>query len=110
MYTGYVLAYAYIKAKSGNLVWDNTRLGPIRFQSTLRIIDLLKLYVTNALGIVISVGLLIPWAVMRTMKYRADNMRVFQEGDLGEFQGSDMSTVAAVGAETIDLFDVDLSL
>jgi uncharacterized membrane protein YjgN (DUF898 family) len=69
-----------------------------------------RLYVTNALGIVASVGLLIPWAVMRTLKYRADNMRVLQEGELSEFWGSDMSAVAAVGAETADFCDVDLSL
>jgi uncharacterized membrane protein YjgN (DUF898 family) len=110
MYAGYVLAFAYIQARSGNLVWNHTRLGPLHFQSTLRCIDLLKLYVTNALGIAASLGLLTPWAVMRTLKYRADNMRVLQEGELGEFQGSDMSAVAAVGAETIDFFDVDLSL
>jgi uncharacterized membrane protein YjgN (DUF898 family) len=54
IYAGYVLAFAYIQARSGNLVWNHTRLGPLRFQSTLRCGDLLKLYVTNALGIVAS--------------------------------------------------------
>jgi uncharacterized membrane protein YjgN (DUF898 family) len=110
MYIGYVLAFAYIQARSGNLVWNHTHLGPVRFQSTLRCRDLLKLYVTNALGIVVSLGLLIPWAVMRTVKYRADNIRVLQRGGLSNFQGSDRSAVTAVGAETVDFFDVDLSL
>jgi uncharacterized membrane protein YjgN (DUF898 family) len=110
MYAGYVLAFAYVQARSGNLVWNHTRLGPLRFQSTLRWRDLLKLYVTNALGIVASFGLLIPWAVIRTMKYRADNMQVLLEGELSEFQGSDKSAVIALGAETVDFFDVDLSL
>lgn len=109
-YIGYVVAFAYVQARSGNLVWNHTHLGPLRFQSTLRCRDLLKLYVTNALGIVGSLGLLIPWAVMRTVKYRADNMRVLQEGELSQFQGSDRSVVTAVGAETVDFFDVDLSL
>lgn len=110
LYAGYALMYAYIQAHSGNLYWNHTCLGPLRFQSTLRCSDLMKLYVTNALGIVISLGLLIPWAVMRTLKYRADNMRVLQEGELGEFQGSDTSSVEAVGSEAMDFFDVDLSL
>ncbi len=110
MYIGYVLAFAYVQARSGNLVWNHTRLGPLWFQSTLRCRDLLKLYVTNALGIVASLGLLIPWAVMRTVKYRADQMLVLQEGELSEFQGSDRTAVTAVGAEAIDFFDVDLSL
>jgi uncharacterized membrane protein YjgN (DUF898 family) len=110
VYAGYVLAYAFVQSQSGNLVWNHTRLGPLSFQSMLRWWDLVRLYVTNALGIIVSLGLLIPWAVMRTLKYRVDNMRVTQEGELTEFQGSDRGEVAAVGAEAIDFFDVDLSL
>lgn len=77
-YAGYVLAYAFIRARSGNLTWNNTRLGPLRFESTLRCRDLVKLYVTNALGIVVALGLLIPWAVIRTWKYRADHLRMVE--------------------------------
>jgi uncharacterized membrane protein YjgN (DUF898 family) len=110
LYAGYVLAYAFVQSRSGNLVWNHTRLGPISFQSILRWWDLVKLYVTNALGIIVSLGLLIPWAVIRTLKYRVDKMRVVQEGDLAQFQGSDRDEVAAIGAETVDFFDVDLSL
>jgi len=110
MYAGYVLAYAYAQARSSNLVWNHTRLGPLRFRSTLSGWGMAKLYVSNALAIVASLGLLIPWAVMRTLKYRADHMQVLQEGELAEFQGSDMSAVAATGAETVDFFDMDISL
>jgi uncharacterized membrane protein YjgN (DUF898 family) len=109
-YAGYVLAYAYVQAHSSNLVWNHTRLGPLRFQSFLGGWGMAKLYVTNALVIIASLGLLIPWAVMRTLKYRADHMRVLQEGELAEFQGSDLSAVEAIGAETVDFFDVDISL
>ena len=109
-YGGYVLAYAYIQARSNNLAWNSTRLGPLRFKSTLRCKDLVTLYVTNALAIAASLGLLIPWAVIRTWKYRADNMRVWQDGTLFHFQGSDASRISALGAETLDIFDVDLSL
>ena len=109
-YAGYVLAYAYVQAHSSNLVWNHTRLGPLRFRSTLLGWGMTKLYVTNALAIIASLGMLTPWAVMRTLKYRADHMRVLQEGELTEFQGSDMSAVEAIGAETVDFFDMDLSL
>jgi len=110
IYAGYVLAYAYVQAHSSNLIWNHTQLGPLRFQSTLSGRGMAKLYVTNALAIVASFGLLILWAVMRTLKYRADHMRVLQEGEFAEFQGSDVSAVGAIGAETVDFFDVDISL
>jgi uncharacterized membrane protein YjgN (DUF898 family) len=110
LYAGYVMAYAYAQAHSSNLVWNNTKLGPLSFKSTLSGRGMAKLYVSNALAIIASLGLLIPWAVMRSLKYRADNMRVLQSGELAEFQGSDMSSVNAVGAETVDFFDMDISL
>ena len=110
IYVGYVVAYAYLQARSGNLVWNNIQLGPLRFKSTLKTFDLLKLYITNALGILVSLGLLIPWAVIRTLKYRTDNLKALPDGDFAEFQGSDLSNVAAAGAETMDIFDMDISL
>ncbi len=110
MYAGYVAAFAFVQSRSGNLVWNHTRLGPFHFRSDLRWTGLIRLYVTNALGIIFSCGLLIPWAVMRTLKYRADHLQVVRYGTFSEFQGDERTAVAAVGAETMDFFDVDLSL
>ncbi len=109
-YAGYVLAFAFVQARSSNLVWNSTRLGPLRFESTLKARGLAKLYLTNALGILATVGLLIPWAVVRTLKYRADHLRVRLEGELAEFRGSRATSVQAAGAEVGEFFDVDLSL
>ena len=109
-YIGYVFAFAYIQARISNLVWNHTELGPLRFESTLKGRGLAKLYVTNALAILGSVGLLIPWAVVRTLKYRADHMRVRVEGSLGEFRGGEHSAVQATGSEVGEFFDMDLSL
>jgi uncharacterized membrane protein YjgN (DUF898 family) len=109
-YAGYLGALAYVQARIGNLVWSQTRLGPLRFHATLRCRDLTKLYLTNVLAIVGSAGLLTPWAVIRTLRYRAEHMHVLLDGTLTEFQGSHRSAVAAVGAESLDVFDLDVSL
>jgi uncharacterized membrane protein YjgN (DUF898 family) len=109
-YSGYLIAYAFARSRTINLVWNQTRLGPLRFESTLPTWGLLWLYVSNAAGILVSAGLLIPWAVMRTYRYRADHMRVFLEGELDEFSGSHAATVQAAGAEVGEFFDLDLSL
>lgn len=110
VYAGYVVAYAYLKARGGNLTWNSMRLGPLTFHSTLLSWDLIKLYFTNAVGIVLSVGLLIPWAVIRTYKYRVDHLQVIQTGTLYQFRGSEKQAVSAAGVETMDIFDMDLSL
>jgi uncharacterized membrane protein YjgN (DUF898 family) len=110
IYFGYVLAYAYVQARSGNLVWNSSRLGPLRFKSSLKGRGLAKLYITNALAIVASVGLLTPWAVMRTLKYRVDHLKALLDGDLTDFSGGEATAVQAAGAELGEFFDVDLSL
>lgn len=109
-YAGYVLAFAFVQARLANLVWNHTRLGPLHFQSTLKAAGLAKLYVTNALGILVSVGLLIPWAVVRTLKYRVVHMQVLLEGDLAAFHATETGAVRATGAEVGEFFDLDLSL
>jgi uncharacterized membrane protein YjgN (DUF898 family) len=109
-YANYAVFYAFVRSRSTNLAWNGTRVGPLRFKASMRARDLMALYLTNALGIIASAGLLIPWAVMRTLKYRIDHLQVVQEGLLAEFKGSDTGSVAAIGAETMDFFDLDLSL
>jgi uncharacterized membrane protein YjgN (DUF898 family) len=110
IYVGYVISFAYVRANTGNLVWNSTRIGPLRFQSTLRTGGLLKVYVSNALGIAASAGLLIPWAVVRTIKYRTDHLQVLTEGSLDAFRSREGGAVAAAGAEVGEFFDLDLSL
>ena len=110
IYAGYVFAYAYIQANITNTVWNRIRLGPLRFTCTLKSFDLVKLYLTNAIGIIVSAGLLIPWAVIRTFRYRADHTQVINTAELKTFQGSETATVQAAGAELGDFLDMDLSL
>jgi uncharacterized membrane protein YjgN (DUF898 family) len=110
VYVGYVLAFAYVQAHNSNLVWNHTRLGPLRFKSSLTARGLAGLYTGNALAIVASVGLLTPWAVIRTLKYRANHMQVFLDGDLAAFHSMESGAVRAAGAELGEFFNVDLSL
>jgi uncharacterized membrane protein YjgN (DUF898 family) len=110
IYGTYIGIIAYVQAHITNLVWNHARLGPLRFRATLSHVELTKLYLTNALAVVGSLGLLIPWAVIRTTKYRIERLAVVLEGDLAEFQGSDTMPVPAVGVELGGFFDLDLSL
>jgi uncharacterized membrane protein YjgN (DUF898 family) len=105
-----VAMYAYIQARLTNLTWNHTQLGPVTFESSLPARGLLALYVTNALAILASAGLLIPWAVVRTARYRIEHLAVTAEGDLATFAGSEETNVRAAGAEVGELFDFDFSL
>ena len=109
-YLAYVIVYAYIQAETGNLVWNNTQLGPLRFQSTLGTRRLVELYLSNGLAILVSCGMLIPWAVVRSFRYRAQCLRGHMQGEWSDFSGSEASSVHAAGAEVGEMFDLDFSL
>lgn len=109
-YSGYIVAFAYIQTSITNTVWNKLNVGPIHFQCTLHSVEMAKLYLTNAIGIAASVGLLIPWSVIRTIKYRIEHTHVQTNGDLIEFRADPKKDVNAVGAELTDFFDMDLSI
>ncbi len=110
IYAAYLLVFAMIRARLGNTIWNHTRLGAVGFRSTLGVRKLAWIYFTNALGLVASLGLLTPWAVIRTLKYRTENLEVLLQGDLSQFAGGGRTAVAATGAEMGEIFDLDLSL
>ncbi len=110
MYLFYAVAYAYVRASTGNLMWNSSAFDNVGFRSTLETWGLFSLYVTNAIGILVSLGLMIPWAVIRTMRYRAEKLNVTLEGDLLNFRGSKSTSVSAAGSEVGEMFELELSL
>ena len=110
VYLFYVIAFAYVRAKAGNLVWNSSQIDCIQFRSTLETWGLFSLYLTNAIGILVSVGLLIPWAVMRTIRYRASKLSISVDGSLTQFRGSQATSVSAAGSEVGEMFDLELAL
>lgn len=105
-YAGYSMGFAYCKARITNLVWNGSSLGPLRFTSRMTERGLSMLYLTNLAAIVASLGLLIPWARIRTARYEAEHLSVRLRGSLAEFEGSVDSSAHAVGSEVVELFDL----
>ncbi len=104
----YVAVYAHVQARLANLMWNNTRVGPMVLSATLDPLAMRRLYLTNAVAVVASLGLLTPWAVIRTLRYRIANLHVRLESDLGELRG-EPATAAPVGGAR-GLLDIEFSL
>jgi uncharacterized membrane protein YjgN (DUF898 family) len=66
------------------------------------------LYVTNTLAIMVSLGLLIPWAKIRTARYRAAMTSLQPAGDLGSFFNQQQQSQSAYGEEMGEMFDLDI--
>lgn len=110
LYAAYIAVYAYIRARTLNLIADSTTIGPMRLAGTLRARQLAWLYLSNIVAILASVGLATPWATIRLARYRAQNLAARANAPLESYEGGTSSHATATGSEVSDLFDVDVSL
>ena len=100
----------FLRVRYVNLLWNNSRLGPHRFESTLRVRDMMWLYASNVVAIVCTLGLAVPWAMIRLAHYRAAHFAVLAEGGLDDFVRDLEREHAATGAEMVDALDVGVDL
>lgn len=105
-----LLIRPYIDSRLQNLVWNNTRLGPHRFASKVTARRLFFIMIGNLVGIVLTLGLYRPFAVVRMLKYRLESVSLLASGDLDNFAASQEQPVGAVGEEAAEMFDIDIAL
>lgn len=99
-----------LQAAVQNLIWNHTALGPHRFVSRLTGMRLMWIAVSNFLLVALTLGLFMPWAVVRLARYRADCMSLEVNGSLDAIVADAEQQIAAVGEETAELFDIDIGL
>ena len=99
-----------LRVRYANLLWNSTRLGPHRFESSLRVRDMMWLYASNLVAIVCTLGLAVPWAMIRLARYRAAHFAVLADGPIDDFVRDLEREHAAAGAELIDALDVGVDL
>ena len=110
MYAAYAVVYAFIQARTTNLLWNGAHGPGIRFSSTLRAARLARIYVGNVVAIAATAGLLIPWAVVRTLRYRLENLSMFVADDVPHEANPSLERVGATGQELGDIFNLDLGI
>jgi uncharacterized membrane protein YjgN (DUF898 family) len=110
---GYAVMFAliqgYTQARNLNEVFGTTTLGPHRVRSSLRARSLVALYLTNALAIVFTLGMLTPWAQLRLARYRLSAVALEVRGSLDELTaGAVEPAPAAAGEELSSILDLDI--
>lgn len=106
----YLAVFAFVKARVTNLVWNEMTLGPHGFTSDLKFAKLFWLYLSNMFAIVLSLGLLVPWAKVRMARYRVEHMRVCVAGDLDGFVAAEQANATSTAEGVSDVFDIDIGL
>ena len=100
----------YLYALTTNYCLQSSSLGTLRFQSTLQPGQLFWIRITNIAAIIFSLGMLIPWAKVRRMRYLFNNIAVTTEGSLNDFTAAVEPDESAYGEAAADFFDIEIGL
>jgi uncharacterized membrane protein YjgN (DUF898 family) len=106
---GVVLAPAF-HALITNLIWNNTRLGEHRIECNMSPLGLMWLTVSNFVLVIVTLGMFIPWAMVRLARFQLEAMRLVPATDLQEFVAAAPEDVGAIGSEATSAFDFDIAL
>ena len=104
-----VVAGAYFQTRLTNIIYSNLKLGAVDFSCRLKVGRMVYLYLTNSIAIVLSLGLMIPWARVRMAKYRAETMTL-RADDLAGFQAAAAVDVSAAGEEIAGMLDIEIGI
>jgi uncharacterized membrane protein YjgN (DUF898 family) len=93
-----------------NLIWSNTRLGEHRIACKMSPFALIWISLSNLVLVVLTLGMFIPWAMVRLARFQLESVQLLPASDLQEFVAAEPETIGAVGEEAATAFDFDISL
>jgi uncharacterized membrane protein YjgN (DUF898 family) len=93
-----------------NLIWNNTRLGEHRIECNMSPLGLIWITVSNFVLVIVTLGMFIPWAMVRVTRFQLESMRLIPASDLQEFVAAAPEDVGAIGSEATSAFDFDIAL
>ncbi len=106
----YLFMFAFLAAALGNLYFNSSVLAEHGFVNRLHARNLAWIYLTNTFAIALSLGLLIPWAQVRMMRYRASCLQLKAQGSLDDFISAEQDKVSALGEQVGEVFDMEVSV
>ena len=108
--TAFTFIQQFLFARLTNYCWDRTSVEGLCFNSRLNVGNLLWLRLTNLLGIIFSLGLLIPWARVRRARYLVGSLTLFSDRSLDTFTAAEQSAESAIGEAATGFLDIDIGL
>jgi uncharacterized membrane protein YjgN (DUF898 family) len=101
----------YVSTRTFNLALNSTRLNEsLRFEATLSPWRMVWIAMSNLVLVLVSLGLLYPWARIRSTRYMAGEIALIGTPNMGDFTGAGASSQGVIGEEVASFFDIDLGL
>lgn len=106
---GYITVLGYFLAGLSNIFLNGATLKAHGFESDLQPGQMIWIYMSNGILVILTLGLFVPWAKVRMARYRASCTTMVIEGDLDGFIASENRRTSAIGQELGDAFDVGIA-
>jgi uncharacterized membrane protein YjgN (DUF898 family) len=108
--SGLYFSKHYIYARLFNHIWTNTRLDDHRFSARLPVGGWLKLQAANLGAVILSGGLLYPWAVVRSTRYALASLRFIPAGPIEKISRLGRRDGSALGETAAEFVGLDFGL
>ena len=109
----YAMPFIFYMARIRNLSYNNTILDDRHnFRSEIEASKYIGIILTNAMVVVLTLGLMAPWARVRLAKYVASRTTLIASGPLDVYSGEIVDEVGVASGEYVDIegFDIGISL
>jgi uncharacterized membrane protein YjgN (DUF898 family) len=93
-----------------NLTWSSIEIAGMRTRCELSTPAMFWIALSSLVGIVLSFGLLIPWAQIRMARYRVEQASLERAENLDALVGAESRHVGAAGEELSDLLGIDVAV
>jgi uncharacterized membrane protein YjgN (DUF898 family) len=111
IYSVFIFAYIFYSAGVRNVAYNYTILdGVHRFKSTLSRLRYVWIIFSNFFAVIFTVGLLRPWAAIRSWSYLVSNTALIQAGNMPISKNVIDPSGNAATAEYLDIDGIDFGL
>ncbi len=110
-YLGLILSYQFYAAGVRNVAYNASTLdGDNRFRSSLSRLQYFWIIFSNLIVTIATIGLMRPWAAIRTWRYKAEHTSVLAGGDFDKFVADRQEEGNVTAAEYLDIEGIDFGL
>ena len=113
----YLVVGAYVAVTMANIQFNNTTLcdpkssaADHRFSANWQLLSYMKLLLVNTVLILLTLGLFIPFAKIRTAAYKAEHTSFVATSDLDNFVAGEREQSNSLAEGVNDLFAMDISI
>lgn len=106
----YFYVFSFYQARQTNLLVGSTTLKQHQMTARLKANRFFWIVLSNTLLLAITAGIFYPWSVIRTIRYKINQLGLIPQGDINQFIADEEQSSSALGEEASDLFDIDIGL